>query len=64
MMRPPGPVPWISRRSTPAWPAIFRASGEAFTRPPAGAGAAPAGAGPAAAAGAIGITVVVAGTDW
>ena len=33
MMRPPGPVPWISWRSTPVWPAILRASGEAFTRP-------------------------------
>src|SRR5207249_7899254 len=35
-MRPPGPVPWSSRRSTPVWAAIFFASGEAFTRPPDG----------------------------
>ena len=33
-MRPPGPLPWTSLRSTPDWAAIFRASGEAFTRPP------------------------------
>ncbi len=63
MMRPPGPVPSISRRSTPVWPAILRASGEAFTRPPAGLAAAAAGAGAATAAGGIGTTAVVAGTD-
>src|SRR3989442_15827739 len=34
MMRPPGPEPWTSRRSTPVCAAIFLASGDAFTRPP------------------------------
>src|SRR5258705_13584457 len=38
-MRPPGPEPWSSRRSTPVWAAIFFASGEAFTRPPDGCAA-------------------------
>src|SRR5215813_2204802 len=41
-MRPPGPLPWISLRSTPDCAAILRASGDALTRPPsllAGAGA-------------------------
>src|SRR5438477_3117509 len=33
-MRPPGPLPWMSLRSTPDCAAIFLASGEAFTRPP------------------------------
>ena len=33
-MRPPGPLPWISFRSTPDCAAILRASGDAFTRPP------------------------------
>src|SRR6266571_9266149 len=46
MMRPPGPVPRISRRSTPVCAAIFFANGEAFTRPVATVtGAAWAGAG-------------------
>src|SRR2546425_13339986 len=33
MMRPPGPVPRISRRSTPVCAAIFFARGDALTRP-------------------------------
>src|SRR5438445_5518848 len=47
MMRPPGPVPRISRRSTPVCAAIFFARGDALTRPVATAvgGAAWAGAG-------------------
>jgi hypothetical protein len=36
--RPPGPLPCTSRRSTPDWAAILRASGEAFTRPDAAEG--------------------------
>src|SRR6185295_7058512 len=39
---PPGPVPWIWRRSTPRSVASLRASGDASTLPPA-AGAAVAG---------------------
>src|SRR5437762_13289097 len=35
MIRPPGPEPRTSRRSTPACAAIFLASGDAFTRPAA-----------------------------
>src|SRR3990172_7400989 len=50
--RPRGPEPWSRRRSTPACAAIFRASGEAFTRPARGIGATPtAGTTGAAAAG-------------
>src|SRR5207247_738852 len=46
MMRPPGPVPRISRRSTPVCAAIFFARGDALTRPVATAvGAVRAGAG-------------------
>src|SRR5207249_10965810 len=30
---PPGPAPWLRRRSTPVCAATFSASGEAFTRP-------------------------------
>src|SRR5207245_9732771 len=58
MIRPPGPVPRISRRSTPACAAIFLANGDAFTRPVAtavgavGAGMPTAGALTAGAAGA------------
>src|SRR4029450_13215559 len=54
-MRPPGPVPWRSRRSTPDWAATLRASGEALTlpsRPGAWAGAAD-----------MGTTALVAGAD-
>src|SRR5262245_10919898 len=54
-IRPPGPVPWRRRRSTPDWAAILRASGEALTRPSrpgAGAGAA-----------VMGTTLLVAGTE-
>src|SRR6266498_5538201 len=32
-MRPPGPVPWSSRRSTPDWAATLRARGEALILP-------------------------------
>src|SRR5262245_35909038 len=55
-MRPPGPLPARARRSRPDWAAIFRASGDAFTRPPAGAA-------PDTGAGAIGTTLLVAGLD-
>src|SRR5947208_472899 len=58
MIRPPGPEPRTSRRSTPACAAIFLASGDAFTRPAAivtgavGMGMPSAGALTAGAAGA------------
>src|SRR5438093_11454981 len=45
MMRPPGPVPRISRRSTPVCAAIFFARGDALTRPATAVGAVRAGAG-------------------
>src|SRR5438093_13776453 len=62
MMRPPGPVPRISRRSTPVCAAIFFARGDALTRPVATAvGAVRAGAGmptaPALTAGTAGAGV-------
>src|SRR5262245_59215591 len=51
-IRPPGPLPWITRRSTPDCAAILRASGEAFRRPPSpDAGLCAAAAGRIAAAG-------------
>src|SRR5262245_53875509 len=59
-MRPAGPLPAITRRSRPDCAAIFLASGDAFTRPVAGAtiaGTADAGA-PT-----IGTTFVVAGSE-
>src|SRR2546422_5378893 len=59
MIRPPGPLPRISRRSTPVCAAIFFARGDALTRPAATVtGAVRAGAGmptaPALTAGAAG----------
>src|SRR5947209_4176089 len=46
MIRPPGPLPRISRRSTPVCAAIFFARGDALTRPAATVtGAVRAGAG-------------------
>src|SRR5256712_10980037 len=49
MIRPPGPLPRISRRSTPVCAAIFFARGDALTRPVAAdVGAVRAGAGPPA----------------
>src|SRR2546427_8744482 len=46
MIRPPGPLPRISRRSTPVCAAIFFAGGDALTRPAATVtGAVRAGAG-------------------
>src|SRR2546428_6944031 len=49
MIRPPGPLPRISRRSTPVCAAIFFARGDALTRPVAAAvGAVRAGAGSSA----------------
>src|SRR5712692_7334674 len=62
MIRPPGPVPRISLRSTPVCAAIFFARGDALTRPVATAlGAVRAGAGiptaPALTAGAAGAGV-------
>src|SRR3989442_13327995 len=62
MIRPPGPLPRISRRSTPVCAAIFFARGDALTRPAATVtGAVRAGAGmptaPALTAGAAGAGV-------
>src|SRR5262245_737095 len=54
-IRPPGPVPWRRRRSTPDWAAILRARGEALTRPSRPG----AGAGTAV----MGTTLLVAGTE-
>ena len=67
MIRPPGPVPWISRRSSPAWAATFRASGETRRRSatgaavPATAGALTTGAGAATGATLFGAGAAVAG---
>src|SRR5438309_58293 len=52
MIRPPGPVPWISRRSSPAWAATFRASGETRRRSATGAAGTAAAAELTAGAGA------------
>src|SRR5436853_7929784 len=62
MIRPPGPVPWMSRRSSPAWAATFRASGETRRRSATGAaGTAAAGAPTTGAGAATGATLVGAG---
>ena len=45
VMRPPGPVPASRVRSTPRSAAIFRASGEAFSREPSAPGVGTAAAG-------------------